>query len=148
LAYLQPAPQNCGEPNSFFILYSRRGAETQRNCARSELLPEAFAPWRLCALYFFSSRKDLPAVGNCKEIMVARYFFPPRRTGFPPLRLGDFAACPAELRGAKFFFYFLLAQRRRDAKELCSLGITSGGLGVLASLRALFFFLLAKTCLR
>jgi hypothetical protein len=81
---------------------------------RSVKLPEAFAPLRLCAPYFFffSSRKDLPAVGNCKEIVVARYFF--RR----PLRLGDFAACPAELRGAKFFFYFLLAQRRRDAKIL------------------------------
>jgi hypothetical protein len=69
-------------------------------------------------LIFSSSRKDLPAVGNCKEIVVARYFF--RR----PLRLGDFAACPAELRGAKFFFYFLLAQRRRDAKESPSIHLS------------------------
>ena len=79
---------------------------------------------RLCALYFFSSRKDLPAVGNCKEIVLARYFF--RR----PLRLPCFARP----------ILFLFSQRRRDAKELCSLGITSGGLCVLATLRALFFF--------
>jgi hypothetical protein len=36
LASLQPAPQNCGAPNTFFIFFSRKGAEPQRNSGSSE----------------------------------------------------------------------------------------------------------------
>jgi hypothetical protein len=54
---------------------------------------------------------------RAKKLTSARYDFPPRRTGFPPLRLPYFAACPAELRGA-ILFSFIFSQRRRDAKKL------------------------------
>jgi hypothetical protein len=65
-------------------------------------------------------------------------YFPPRRR---TLRLGGFAACPAELRGAKYFFF-----SRKAPKKSWSLGLPTGGLGGLAALRAILFsFFLAKT---
>jgi len=57
------------------------------------------------------------------------------------LQLGGFAACPAELRGAKYFFF-----SRKAPKKSWSLGLPTGGLCGLAALRAfLFSFFLAKT---
>jgi hypothetical protein len=66
-----PAPQNCGAPNTFFIFFSRKDAETQRNYgALGMTFRRGGLPWRLGVfarqiLFFFSQiRKDLPAVGR------------------------------------------------------------------------------------
>jgi hypothetical protein len=76
------APQNCGEPYSFFYFL----AKTQRR----------------------------------KEIVVARYDF--RRPLQPAPQncwgLPCFAACPAELRGAKYFFLFFLRAKAQRRKEI------------------------------
>jgi hypothetical protein len=40
LASLQPAPQNCGAPYSFFLFSSRKIAEEQRNCGPLGLTAE------------------------------------------------------------------------------------------------------------
>jgi hypothetical protein len=52
LAALQPAPQNYGAPNIFFF-YRAKAQRRKEILIRSVRLPEAFAPLRLCAHYYF-----------------------------------------------------------------------------------------------
>jgi hypothetical protein len=62
-ADLEPAPQNCGEPNTFFIFYSRKGAETQRNCGPLDMtfrrggLPLRLGGFARLIFFLFSSRQ-------------------------------------------------------------------------------------------
>jgi hypothetical protein len=111
----------------FFLFSSRKGAETQRNC---DLLGLTFRRGGqaslLCGLATLRANYFLFTLAKTqrrKEIVVHflsaaadSYLSACRR----PLRLGVFAASPAELRGAIFFFSFFFSQNRRGAKELWS----------------------------
>jgi hypothetical protein len=81
------------------------------------------AAWRLCYL----SRRIAGA--SPAELWV-----------YPPEAFAAWRLC--EL----FLFSFFFSQRRKDAKKLWSTPIRRGRLCGFATLRALFFFILAKTC--
>ena len=98
-----PVPQTCGR--DYLVLAK---AQSRKEIVANSLHLPYFGAcpaelWVRRGGFFFAQRRR-----GAKELLSARYDF--RR----PLRLGVFAACPAELRGALFFFSFFFAQRRID----------------------------------
>jgi hypothetical protein len=89
------APQNCGEPYSFFYFLAktqrRKEIVDTRYDFRRPLQPAPQNCWGLPCFarysFYFSSRKGLPAEGRRKEIALASGLLASRR----PLRLCGFA---------------------------------------------------------
>jgi hypothetical protein len=118
--------------HAILFFSSRKGAEAQRNCQSTSRPPRILACLPAGGLCGLASLR--PAPQNCgapysfflfyyrraaKELWSAQFDFPPRRTGFPSLRLGVFA---------RLILFFILAKaqsparppRRMGAKELWS----------------------------